>query len=112
MTMKWWSVTLSLIVSLWGSPRAHAAGDIFEQASLQGLGAVEVVVENLATDISQDGLDRERIKVAVDISLWRRRPKMRSIFISAPSRMKQDCIATPFPCNFSNSCFYSATPVW
>src|SRR6266481_5035717 len=69
MTTKWWSVTLSLIVSLWGSPRAHAAGDIFEQASLQGLRAVQVVVENLATDISHDGLDREQIKAAVEQQL-------------------------------------------
>ena len=69
MTIKWWSVALSLIVSLWGSPRAHAAGDIFEQASLQGIRAVEVVVENLATDISQDGLDREQIKAAIEQQL-------------------------------------------
>jgi hypothetical protein len=67
--MKWWSVTLSLIVSLWGSPCAHAAGDIFEQASLQGLRAFQVVVENLATDISQDGLNREQIKAAVEQQL-------------------------------------------
>ncbi len=67
--MKWWSVALSLIVSLWGSSRAHAAGDIFEQASLQGLRAVQVVVENLATDISHDGLDREQIKAAVEQQL-------------------------------------------
>jgi hypothetical protein len=67
--MKWWSVALSLIVSLWGSSRAYAVGDIFEQASLQGLRAVQVVVENLATDISHDGLDREQIKAAVEQQL-------------------------------------------
>ncbi len=69
MTMKWWSVVLSLVVSLWGGTRAHAAGDIFEQASLQGLRAVQVVVENLAPDIAKDGLDRERIKAAAEQQL-------------------------------------------
>ncbi len=69
MTMKWWYVALSLVVSLWGGTRAHAAGDFFEQRSLQGLGAVQVVMENLAPDIVSDGLDRERIKAAVDQQL-------------------------------------------
>jgi hypothetical protein len=67
--MKWWSIALSLVVSLSAGTRAHAAGDIFEQASLQGLGAVQVVVENLAPDIAKDGLDRERIKAAVEQQL-------------------------------------------
>lgn len=71
--MKWWSVTLSLVVSLWGSTYAYAAGDIFEQASLQGLGAVQVVVENLATDITNDGLDRAQIKAAVEQQLQQAR---------------------------------------
>src|SRR5258706_13611919 len=71
--MKWWSVTLSLIVSLWASTHAFASGDVFEQASLQGLGAVQVVVENLATDITNDGLDRAQIKAAVEQQLQQAR---------------------------------------
>jgi hypothetical protein len=69
MTMKWWSVALSLVVLLWGETRTYAAGNIFEQASLQGLNAVQVVVENLAPDITQDGLDRTQIKAAVEQQL-------------------------------------------
>src|SRR2546421_12144733 len=69
MTMKWWSVALSLVVLLWGETRTYAAGDIFEQASLKGLKAVQVVVENLAPDVSQDGLDRSQIKTAVEQQL-------------------------------------------
>jgi len=71
--MKWWSVALSLVVSLWASSYAHAAGDVFEQASLQGLRAVQVVVENLAPDIAQDGLDRAQIKAAVEQQLQQAR---------------------------------------
>ena len=71
--MKRWSVALTLAVSLCSSIRAHAVGDIFEQASLQGLGAVQVVVENLAQDITTDGLDRERIKAAVELQLQQAR---------------------------------------
>ena len=71
--MKWWSVALSLVVLLWGETRTYAAGDIFEQASLQGLKAVQVVVENLAPDVSQDGLDRSQIKTAVEQQLERAR---------------------------------------
>jgi len=67
--MKWWSVALSLVVLLWGETRTYAAGDIFEQASLQGLKAVQVVVENLAPDVTQDGLDRTQIKAAVEQQL-------------------------------------------
>ena len=67
--MRWWSIVLTLLASLWTGLHAYAAGDLFEQASLQGLRAVQVVVENLAPDISQDGLDRERIKAAVEQQL-------------------------------------------
>jgi len=69
MTMKWWSAALSLLVWLWGGTCAHAAGNVFEQASLKGLKAVQVVVENLAPDVSQDGLDRSQIKTAVEQQL-------------------------------------------
>jgi hypothetical protein len=67
--MKWWNVALVLVVSLWASPQVYAAADVFEQASLQGLGAIQVVVENLAPDITQDGLDRNQIKAAVEQQL-------------------------------------------
>jgi len=67
--MKWWSIALSLIVSLGAGTRAHAVGTIFEQASLQGLGAIQVVIENFAPDVVEDGLDRERIKAAVEQQL-------------------------------------------
>ncbi|HKA55383.1 MAG TPA: hypothetical protein VKJ47_17155 [Candidatus Binatia bacterium] len=67
--MKWWSAALSLLVWLWGGTCAHAAGNVFEQASLKGLKAVQVVVENLAPDVSQDGLDRSQIKTAVEQQL-------------------------------------------
>jgi len=69
MTMKWWSVALTLVVWLWGGTCAYAAGDVFEQASQKGLKAVQVVVENLAPDVSQDGLDRSQIKIAVEQQL-------------------------------------------
>jgi len=58
-----------LMVSLWGGTHGHAAGDLFELASLQNLRTVQVVVENLAPDIIKDGLDRERIKAAVERQL-------------------------------------------
>jgi hypothetical protein len=67
--MKWWNVALVLVVSLWASPQVDAAQDVFEQTSLQGLGAVQVVVENLAPDITQDGLDRAQIKATVEQQL-------------------------------------------
>lgn len=67
--MKWLSAALLLGVCLWGNTRAYAAGDVFERVSLQGLRAVQVVVENLAPDITNDGLDRERIKAAVEQQL-------------------------------------------
>lgn len=67
--MRGWSIALTLIASLWTGSHAYAAGDLFEQASLQGLRAVQVVVENFAPDISRDGLDRERIKAAVEQQL-------------------------------------------
>jgi hypothetical protein len=67
--MRWWSIALTLVTSLWTGSPVNAAGDLFEQASLQGLRAVQVVVENFAPDISRDGLDRERVKAAVERQL-------------------------------------------
>jgi len=49
----------------------YAAGDIFERLSLTGLAAVQVVVEDLAPDIIQDGVNREDIKAAVEQQLQR-----------------------------------------
>jgi len=67
--MKWSIVLVMLMLSLWGGTHTHAARDPFELASLQGLRAVQVVIENLAPDITQEGLDRERIKAAVERQL-------------------------------------------
>src|SRR6266540_4229266 len=70
--VKWWSVVLVLAVSFWsgrGCTPVYAAGDVFEQASLRGLNTVQVVVEDLALDVTQDGLNREHIKAAVEQQL-------------------------------------------
>lgn len=67
--MQWRIVVLTLAIFLWGNRQAYAARDPFELASLQGLKRVQVVVENLASDIATDGLDRERIKAAVERQL-------------------------------------------
>ncbi len=67
--MKWRSIAVMLTIPLWGSTSAHAAGDVFERASLQGIGVVQVVIEDLAPDIIKDGLDRDRIKAAVERQL-------------------------------------------
>ena len=71
--MKWRNTMLVLAVSFWASSgsHGHAAGDMFERASLVGLTTVQVVVEDLAPDITQDGLDRERTKTAVERQLQR-----------------------------------------
>jgi hypothetical protein len=72
--IKWWSIMLVLAVSLWigkSGPLVYAAGDVFERTSLKGLKAVQVVVEDLAPDITQDGLNRERIKSWVEQQLVR-----------------------------------------
>ncbi len=72
--VKRWSVVLILAVSFWngrGGTPAYTAGDVFERASLRGLNTVQVVVEDLALDVTQDGLNRERIKVAVEQQLQR-----------------------------------------
>jgi hypothetical protein len=72
--VKWWSVVLVLAVSFWngkGGTPAYTAGDVFEQASLRGLNSVQVVVEDLALDVTQDGLNREQIKAAVEQQLQR-----------------------------------------
>ncbi len=47
----------------------YAAGDVFERTSLKGLKSLQVVVEDIAPDITQDGLDRERIKSSVEHQL-------------------------------------------
>jgi hypothetical protein len=69
MTIQWRMFVLMLALFLRGGTHVHAAGDVFERASLQGLRAVQVVVENLAPDITKDGLDRERIKATVERQL-------------------------------------------
>src|SRR3989442_8078201 len=72
--VKWWSIVLVLAMSFWngrGGTSVYAAGDVFEQASLRGLKTLEVVVEELARDVTQDGLNRERIKAAVEQQLQR-----------------------------------------
>jgi hypothetical protein len=52
----------------WNNP-LYAAGDVFERTSLKGLKSLQVVVEDIAPDITQDGLDRERIKSSVEHQL-------------------------------------------
>ncbi len=46
-----------------------AAGDLFERASLQGLRSIQVVIEDLAPDVVQDGLDRDVLKTAIEEQL-------------------------------------------
>jgi hypothetical protein len=70
--MRQCCIKLVLIVLLWqvgSASQGHAAGDGFERASLRGLTAVQVVVEDLAPDIIQDGLTRDHIKQVVEQQL-------------------------------------------
>jgi hypothetical protein len=70
--MKKWYIGLVLTVWLWqggSASQGYAAGDGFERASLRGLGPVQVVVEDLPSDIIQDGLTREHIKQIVEQQL-------------------------------------------
>jgi hypothetical protein len=70
--MRKWCIGLVLTVLLWqggSASQGHAAGDGFERASLRGLVAVQVVVEDLAADIIQDGLTREHIRQVVEQQL-------------------------------------------
>ena len=72
--MKRFGIALGVVVCLWGigrDSRVYAAGDLFERVSLRGLTAVQVVVEDLAADITQDGLNREHIKTDVEQQLQR-----------------------------------------
>jgi hypothetical protein len=71
--MKKWVLFLGVVfaLSFFVSFRVYAAGDVFERASLIGLKRVQVVVEDLAPDILQDGLSRERIKEQVEHQLQR-----------------------------------------
>jgi hypothetical protein len=70
--MKWYgivSVFTGLFLAGMQNSYSHAAGDAFERTSLKGLKSLQVVVEDLAPDITQDGLDRERIKSSVEHQL-------------------------------------------
>jgi hypothetical protein len=70
--MRKWCIGLVLIVLLWqggSASQGHAAGDGFERASLRGLAAVQVVVEDLAPDVIQAGLTREHVKQVVEQQL-------------------------------------------
>lgn len=64
-------VVLGFFCGIGTDSRAYADGDIFERLSLSGLAAVQVVVEDLAPDITEDGLNRERLKAAVEQQLQR-----------------------------------------
>lgn len=64
-------VVVGFLCGIGTDSRAYAAGDVFEKLSLTGLAAVQVVVEDLAADITQDGLSRENIKAAVEQQLQR-----------------------------------------
>ncbi|MGH7962555.1 MAG: hypothetical protein ACRERD_12135 [Candidatus Binatia bacterium] len=71
-SMRRLGIVLVAAVSCWGvGGDLYAAGDIFERVSLRGLTAVQVVVEDLAPDIAQDGLNREHLKAAVEQQLQR-----------------------------------------
>jgi hypothetical protein len=73
MMHRGWSFII-LIALLWtagGNTPAYPAGDVFERVSLRGLNILQVVVEDLALDITQDGLDRNRIKTAIEQQLQR-----------------------------------------
>lgn len=59
-------IPLILVFCFWGGVKVHAAGDFFEQMSLIGLKKMQVVVEDLPSDASHDGLSHTYIKSLVE----------------------------------------------
>lgn len=63
---------MAILFWSWGhATEVRAAGNVFERVSLKGLESIQVVVEDLAADITQDGLKREQIKTSVEQQLQR-----------------------------------------
>ena len=60
---------LSIVLLLSTPSNASAAGDLFERASLQGLQSIQVVLEDFAPEVVQDGLDRDVLKIAIEEQL-------------------------------------------
>jgi hypothetical protein len=71
MECKRWTVCfLATLVFCWSRTLpAYSAGDVFEQASLRSLTPIQVVVEDLAPDLTQEGLDRTQLKLDVERQL-------------------------------------------
>ena len=63
---SWW---LGIALLLSTPSNIPAAGDLFERASLQGLGSLQVVIEDLAPEVVLDGLDRDVLKIAIEEQL-------------------------------------------
>ena len=61
--------SLGIVLLLSAPSDVPAAGDLFERASLQGLRSLQVVIEDLASDVVQDGLDRDALKTAIEEQL-------------------------------------------
>ncbi len=60
---------LGIVLVLSAPSDVPAAGDLFERASLQGLRSLQVVIEDLASDVVQDGLDQDVLKTAIEQQL-------------------------------------------